>query len=98
MLSTARCGVVNCASLSPTPFHRIGSPHIVVVAQEVDGLVVLPGDGIQISPATVFVSTTLGQLLAKPFEVVLEAWHDRALCQNSQFILQQVKEGDRVVK
>ena len=34
-----------------TPVHSGRSPRVVVVAQEVDGLAVLPGDGTQSSPA-----------------------------------------------
>ena len=38
-----------------TPVHSGRSPRVMVVAQEVDGLAVLPGDGTQSSPALEFV-------------------------------------------
>ena len=38
-----------CSLLSTVPVYRGGFPRVVVVAKEVDGLVILPGNGIQIS-------------------------------------------------
>ena len=70
----------------------------MVVAQEVDGLAVLLGDGTQSSPAPEFVPATLGQPPAEFLGVVLAAWHDGARGQDSQFVLQQVEEHDGVVK
>ena len=49
-----------------------------VVAQEVDGLAVLPGDDTQTFPVPEFVTAMLGQPLAKFLGVVLAAWHDGA--------------------
>ena len=69
-----------------------------VVAQEVDGLAVLPGDGTQTFPAPEFVAAMFGQPLADFLGVVLAAWHVGACGQDSQFVLQQVEERDRVVK
>ena len=48
-----------------TAVHSGLSPRVVVVAEEVDGLVVLPGDGTETSPATEFVPATFSQPLAK---------------------------------
>ena len=98
-------GVVNhelwqgqqCEPVPHMPVHRGGSPWVVVVAQKVDGLAVLSGNSTQISPAAAFVQATFGQPLAKFLGGVLAAWHDGA-CQNSQFVVQQVKEPDTVVK
>ena len=59
---------------------------------------VLPGDGTQSSPAPEFVQAMFNQTPAKFLGVVLAAWHDGASGQDSQFILQQVEELDRVVK
>ena len=56
-----------------TPVHSGRSSRVVVVAQEVDGLAVLPGDGTQSSPAPEFVPATLGQLPAEFLGVVLAA-------------------------
>ena len=81
-----------------TPAHSGCSPQVVVVAQEVDGLVVLPGDGAQSSPATEFVPATVSQPPAEFLGVALAAWHDSAHGQDSQLVLQQVEEHDRVVK
>ena len=50
----------------------------MVVAQEVDGLAVLPGDGTQISLPPEFISGMFGQPLANFFGIVLAAWHDSA--------------------
>ena len=66
----------------------------MVVAQEVDGLAVLPGDG---SPAPEFIPA-FRQPPVEFLGVVLVAWHDGAHGQDSQFILQQVEEHNRVVK
>ena len=91
--------MVSCVSWSPhTPVHSERSPRVAVVAQEVDGLAVLPGDGTQTSLAPEFIPATLGQPLAEFLGVVLAAWHDGARGQDSQFVLQQVKERDGVVK
>ena len=79
------------------PVHSGHSPRVVVVAQEVDGLAVLPGDFTQASPAPEFVPATFGQPLAEFLGVVLAAWHDGARGQDSQFVLQQVEERDRVL-
>ena len=54
-----------------TPVHSGRSPRVVVVAQEVDGLAVLPGDGTQSSPAPEFVPATFGQPPAEFLGVVL---------------------------
>ena len=70
----------------------------MVVAQEVDGLAVLPGDGTQSSPAPEFVPATFGQPPAEFLGVVLAAWHDGARGQDSQLFLQHVEERDGVVK
>ena len=99
-------GVVNhklwcsqlCEPVSHTPVHSERSPRVTVVAQEVDGLAVLPGDGTQTSPAQELVLATFGQHPAKFLGVVLVAWHDGASGQDSQFVLQQVEERDGVVK
>ena len=72
------------------PVHSGRSPWIVVVAQEVDGLAVLPGDGTQSSPAPEFIPATFGQPPAEFLGVVLAAWHDGACGQDSQLVLQQV--------
>ena len=81
-----------------TPVHSGRSPRVVVVAQEVDGLAVLPGDGTQSSPAPEFVPATFGQPPAEFLGVVLAAWHDGARGQDSQLVLQHVEERDGVVK
>ena len=80
------------------PVHSGRSPRVVVVAQEVDGLAVLPGDGTQSSLALEFVPATFGQPPAEFLGVVLAAWHDGARSQDSQLFLQHVEERDRVVK
>ena len=80
------------------PVHSGRSPRVMVVAQEVDGPAVLPGDGTQSSPAPEFVKAMFGQPPAEFLGVVLAAWHDGASGQDSQFVLQQVEERDRVVK
>ena len=80
------------------PVHGGRSPGVVVVAQEVDGLAVLPGDGTQSSPAPEFVPATFGQPPAEFLGVVLAAWHDGARGQDSQLFLQHVEERDGVVK
>ena len=80
------------------PVHSGHSPGVVVVAQELDGLAVLPGDGTQTSPAPEFVPATFGQPLAEFLGVVLSAWHDGTRGQDSHFVLQQVEERDKVVK
>ena len=81
-----------------TPVHSGRSPRVVVVAQEVDGLAVLPGDGTQSSPAPEFVLATFGQPSSDFLGVVPAAWHDSARGQDSQFVLQQVEDPDGVVK
>ena len=68
-----------------TPVHSGRSPRVVVVAQEVDGLAVLPGDGTQSSPAPEFVPATFGQPPAEFLGVVLTAWHDGARTPSSFF-------------
>ena len=80
------------------PVHSGSSPRVMVVAQEVDGLEVLPGDGTQSSPAPEFVPATFGQHPAEFLGVVLAAWHDGARGQDSQLFLQHVEEHDGVVK
>ena len=70
----------------------------MVVAQEVDGLVVLPGDGTQSSLAPEFVPATFGQPPAEFLGVMLAAWHDGARGQDSQLVLQQVEERDELYK
>ena len=87
-----------CERVPHTPVHSECSPRVMVVAQEVDGLAVLPCDGTQSSPAPEFVPATFGQPPAEFLGVVLTAWHDGARGQDSQFVLQQVKECDGVVK
>ena len=77
-----------------TPVHGGRSPRVVVVAQEVDGLAVLPGDGTQSSPAPEFVPATFGQPPAEFLGVVLAAWHDGARGRDSQLFLQHVEERD----
>ena len=82
-----------------TPVHSERSPRVVVVAQEVDGLVVLPGNGTQSSRAPESpVPDTFGQPPAEFLGVVLAAWHDGARGQDSQLVLQLVEERDGVVK
>ena len=81
-----------------TPVHSGHSPRVVVVAQEVDGLAVLPGNGTQSSLALEFVPATFGQPPAEFLGVVLAAWHDSARDQDSQFVLEQVEERHGVVK
>ena len=76
--------------VSHMPVHSGHSPRVVVIAQEVDGLAVLPGDGTQTSPAAEFVPATFGQHPAEFLVVVLAA------C--SQLVLQHVEERDRVVE
>ena len=49
-------------------------------------------------PAPELVPATLGQPPAKFLGVVLAAWHDGARGQDSQLVLQQVKERNGVVK
>ena len=80
------------------PVHSGRSPQVVVVAQELDGLAVLPGDGTQTSPAPELVPATFGQPLAEFLGVVLAAWYDGTRGQDSHFVLQQVEERDKVVK
>ena len=63
-----------------------------------DGLAVLPGDGPQTSPAPELVPVMFGQHFPEFFGVVLVAWHEGTRGQDSQFVLQQVEECDRVVK
>ena len=87
-----------CEPVPHTHVHSGRSPQVVVVAQEVDGLAVLPGNGTETSPALEFVQAMFGQPLAEFLVVVLAAWHDGACCQDSQFIFQQVEELDGVVK
>ena len=84
--------MVNCASQSPTCGR---SPQVFVVAQEVDGLAVLPVNGTQTSLATEFVPATFGQPLTEFLGAVLAAWHDGAQGQDSQFVLQQVEEREK---
>ena len=91
-------GAVNHKLVPHTPVHCGRSPWVVVVAQEVDGLALLPGDGTQTSPAPEFVPATFGQPPAEFLVVVLAAWHDGARGQDSQFVLQQVEDRDGVVK
>ena len=79
------------------PVHCGGPPQVMLVAQEVDQIAILPEDGTQIS-APEFVLPMFSQLLPKFLVVELVAWHDGALCQNSQFILRQVEEHNRFVK
>ena len=81
-----------------TPVHSGCSPRVMVVAQEVFGLAVLPGHGIQSSPAPKFVPAMFGQPPAEFLVVVLAYWHDSACGQDSQFVLQQVEERNGVVK
>ena len=81
-----------------TPVHSGRSARVAVVAQEVDGLAVLPGDGTQSSPVLEFVPATFGQPPAEFLGVVLAAWHDGARGQDSQLVLQEVEERDGVVK
>ena len=52
------------------PVHSGHSPRVVLVAQEVDGLAVLPGNGTQTYLAPEFVLATFGQPLAEFFRVV----------------------------
>ena len=87
-----------CKPVPHIPVHSGRSPCAMVVAQEVDGLAVLLGDGTQTSLAPEFILATFGQPLAEFNWLVLAAWHDSAHCQESQFILQQVEERDGVVK
>ena len=87
-----------CEPVPHTPIHSGRSPRVVVVAQEVDGLAVVPGDGTQSSPALEFVPATFGQPPAEFFGVVLAACHDGARGQDSQLVLQHVEERDGVVK
>ena len=87
-----------CQPVPHTPVHSGRSPRVMVVAQEVDGLSVLQGDGTQSSPAPEFLPATFGQPPAEFLGVVLAAWHDGACGQDFQFVLQQVEERDRVVK
>ena len=61
----------------------------MVVAQEVDCLAVLPGDG---TKSTGIGPATFGQPPAEFLGVVLAAWLDGAHGQDSQFVLQQVGE------
>ena len=77
-----------------TPVHSGRSPRVMVVAQEVDGLAVLPADGAQSSQAPEFIPATFGQPPAEFLGVVLAPWHDGARSQDSQFVLQQVEERD----
>ena len=56
-----------------TPVHSGCSPRVVVVAQEVDGLAVLPDDGTETSPAPEFVQVTFGQPLAEFLGIVFVA-------------------------
>ena len=81
-----------------TPAHSGRSPRVVAVAQEVDWLMVLPGDGTQSSLAPEFVPAMFGQPPAEFLGVVLAAWHDGTRGQDSQLLLQQVEERDGVVK
>ena len=77
------------------PVNRSCSSLVMVVAQEVDELVVLPGDLTQISNAPEFVSATFANPLAKFLGVVLTAWHDGA---HWPVYSSVVEERDRVVK
>ena len=80
------------------PDHSGCSPRVMVVAQEVDGLAVLPYEGTQTSPAPEFVPATFVQPPAEFLGLVLAAWHEGARCHDSQFVLHQVEEPDGVVK
>ena len=80
------------------PVHSGPSPRVMVVAQEVDGLAVHPGDGTQTSPARQFLPAPFCQPPAELLGVVLASWHDGARGQDSQFVLQQVEERDGIVK
>ena len=55
------------------PVHSGRSPRVVVVAQEVDGLAVLPDDGTETSPVLEFVQVTFGQPLAEFLGIVFVA-------------------------
>ena len=87
-----------CQPVPHEPVHSGRSSLVVIVAQKVDGLAVLPGDVTHTSQAPEFIPATFGQPLAEFLEVVLLAWHDGTRCQDSQFLLQQVEECDEVVK
>ena len=65
--STTSCGQL----CKPVPTQCGGSPRVLVLAQEMDGLVVLQGDGTQISSAPEIISATFGQPLVKFFGEVL---------------------------
>ena len=71
------CGQM-CKPVHHMPLHSRSSPRVVVVAQEVDGLAVLPGNGTQTSLAPEFIPAMFGQSLAQFLWVVLAAWHDSA--------------------
>ena len=96
------CSINICFSHSqlrkPVPLTLVHSGHslrVMVVAQEVDGLAVLPGDGTQTFPATDFVPATFGQPPAEFLGVMLAAWHDGARGQDSQFALTGDPEASR---
>ena len=78
-----------------TPVHSGHSPRVMVVAQEVDCLAVLPGNG---TKSTGIGPAMFGQPPAEFLGVVLAAWHNGARGQDSQFVLQQVGERNGVVK
>ena len=90
--------VQSTLSVPHMPVHLGGSRLVVVVAQEVDRLAVLPGNGTHIFPALVFISVSFGQPVAKFIRVVLAAWHDGAHCQNSHVVFLQLEESERIVK
>ena len=83
------CGQL-CKPVTHMPVHCVGSPWVVVVAQEVEGLEVLLGDGTETSLACEFIAAMFGQPLAKFLDVALVSRHDSAHCRNSQLVLQQV--------
>ena len=91
-------GVVNHKPVAHTPVQSSRSPRVMVVAQEVDGLAIIPGDGTQTSPAPEFIPATFSQSLAEFLGVVLVAWHEGARSQDSKFVLQHLEEHDRVVR
>ena len=70
----------------------------MVVALEVDGLAVLPGDGTQTSPGTGIRTGHVQSASCRvPWGSVV-AWHDGTRSKDSRLVLQQVEEHNGVVK
>ena len=79
-----------CEIVHRMPVQIGRSPRVMVVAQEVDWLAVLPGDGTKASSAPEFILAMFSQPRVQFLWAVLLAWHDGVCGKDSQFVLQQV--------